>query len=82
MMLYDAAIECDDYLIAVLVNRVEYKKHKKGVSGVKCHSVYALYFSKIASRNWFPWNVIDSWGTNHNCRKEQNLLPTLRYAEC
>jgi len=40
-----AAIECNDYPIAVLVNRVEYKKHKKRSKGKvhPCTGTEALY---------------------------------------
>jgi hypothetical protein len=40
-----AAIECDDYQIAVLMNRVECKKQRKcGVAVVKCQLIYAFFF--------------------------------------
>jgi hypothetical protein len=45
------ATECDNFQIAVLMNWVECNKHKNcGESVVKCHLMYALYDSKVASR--------------------------------
>jgi len=57
------AIEYDYFQNAVLVNFVEYNKHKKdkhGVSAVKWLSIFAFYFLKIASFNWSPWHAMHS----------------------
>ena len=48
------AIACDDFQTAVLINHVKYKKKKKrngGVSAVKGHFMYAIYFIKFMSPN-------------------------------
>jgi hypothetical protein len=56
-----AAVEFDDIRISVLVNRVEYKKHNCGVSVVKCHFIYALYFKKTTH-----WHAVRSY----NCDRK------------
>jgi hypothetical protein len=46
----DAAIECDDCLIAVLMNCIECKKQKNyGVPAVECQLRFTFYFSKTKS---------------------------------
>ena len=73
-----AAVEYDKFLIAMLLSQAEYKKRQTvRVSVVKCHSVYALYFSKIASCNWSPWNVTDC------CNRDRKLtIITQRHETC
>jgi hypothetical protein len=73
-----AAIECEKFLITVLLNRAEYKKRKTVRSiNSKMSLIHALYFSKIAPRNWSPWNVIDC------CNRDRTLtITTQRHKTC
>jgi hypothetical protein len=46
--LQGAAMESDDFQIAVLMDQVEYKIQKNyGLSVVKCHLMYVFYFLKV-----------------------------------
>jgi hypothetical protein len=63
----------EDFHIAIPMNRVEYKKHKKnkyGVSAVKCHLIQASYFSKIASPNFSTCPEV------HSCSCDRKLTTT------
>jgi DNA polymerase sigma len=51
----DAATECADVQIAIVMNRVGCSEHKNdGQSSVKRHSIYECYFLKITFRHWCP----------------------------
>jgi len=75
-----SAVECDKFLIAVLLNRAEYKKRKTvgSISG-KMSLIHALCFSKIASRSWSPWNVKDCC---NRVRKLTITTSTQRHKTC
>jgi len=49
-LLQVAATECGYFQIAILMNRVEYKKQRNdGVSAVKCHLMYAFFLEDYFS---------------------------------
>jgi len=48
-------VECDEFPIAALMNRVECKKYKRyGDSTVKCDFIYAFYVLVTAPRHLSP----------------------------
>jgi hypothetical protein len=68
----NVAIECDYFQIAVLMNWVEYKKHKKLRSiSSKMSFKFAFYFLKITSLNWSPRHAI------HYCNRDRKLTITV-----
>jgi hypothetical protein len=73
-----AAVEYDKFLIVVLLNQAEYRKRQtvRSISS-KMSLIHGLYFSKIAPRNWSPWNVIDC------CNRDRKLtITTQRHKTC
>jgi hypothetical protein len=71
-IIQDEAIECDDFQIAVLIKRVEYKKHKKllSISTKMPCKICFLFFKKITSPTWSTWPAVRS------CNRDRKLTVT------
>jgi hypothetical protein len=67
----NAAIDCDEFQIAVLMNRVEYKKKRNyEVSLMKYHLIFCLSLFLITSLKLSPWFAI------HSCCSDRQLTLT------
>jgi hypothetical protein len=55
----DAAVECDDFQLALLVNHFQCNKQRNyGITVVKFHLIYAFYLLKITSPKWYICRVV------------------------
>ena len=67
----DAELVCDDFQLTILVNQPQCNKWRNyGLSVVKFHLIYAIYFSKIISPKWYSWRVVQ-W---FNCDRHLTII--------